>query len=317
MFVSPVREATLGVAGLSERVRQLEAGLGLSVLASGVPDPMTSSRLFEAHTPPRVCLMGRPDVAESPRLRLVEIASPNADRSQSVLDPGPVGIGFLTEAVPDAHARLSDLGIRFLSPPVEGATVFRGATGGVASPLELAAIGCLAEGDFLVLMRERGKDVRPSAPASDPCTPAQALFTVTNLEASAHFMRDVLEHEAQMPVPCSGAPFDLLLGQGPSVSFVYSLAFRSVSPAMGIGFLQFESRLEPMIQTPALAPGLCRLRFDTTDIHSTLARVPGGGGALVRGPAGVDDPILGSGLVALVRSPFGVVIELWQTETGP
>lgn len=315
MPVSPVCEATLGVADLGARVRQLEAGLGLSVLASGLPDSMTSSRLFEVHTPPRVCLMGRPDVAGSPRLRLVEIASSNVDRSQSVVGPGPVGIGFLAEDMTDVHSRLSDLGVRFVSPPLEGATVVQAAAS-VASPLELAALGRCADGDFLALLRKRGNHVRPGSPDSDRCSPAQALFTVTNVDACLHFMRDVLEHEAQTPVSCSGAPFDGLTGQDISVSFIYSLAVRSASPAMATGFIQFESRPEPMIQTPALAPGLCRLRFDTTDLHATLARVPGGGGALVRGPAGVDDPILGSGLMALVRSPFGVVIELWQSENG-
>ena len=54
-------------------------------------------------------------------------------------------------------------------------------------------------------------------------------------------------------------------------------------------------------------------KHDTTDLHLTLGRVPGGGGSLVRGPASIDDPVLGHGMVAMVRSPFGVLIELWQT----
>jgi predicted enzyme related to lactoylglutathione lyase len=69
-----------------------------------------------------------------------------------------------------------------------------------------------------------------------------------------------------------------------------------------------------MTQTPSLASGICRLRYDTSDLHDTLSRVPGGGGSLVRGPASIHDPVLGNGLVALVRSPFGILIELWQRE---
>jgi len=84
-------------------------------------------------------------------------------------------------------------------------------------------------------------------------------------------------------------------------------------PSGRLVFMEFERRREAMAQTPARARGLCRLRYDTTNLHATLERVPGGGGSLVRGPASVDDPILGQGLVALVRAPFGVLIELWQT----
>jgi predicted enzyme related to lactoylglutathione lyase len=77
--------------------------------------------------------------------------------------------------------------------------------------------------------------------------------------------------------------------------------------------MEFEPRREPMAQFPSRSRGLCRLRYDATDLQATLERVPGGGGSLVRGPASVNDPILGRGLVALVRAPFGVLIELWQT----
>ena len=68
-----------------------------------------------------------------------------------------------------------------------------------------------------------------------------------------------------------------------------------------------------MPQTPSLGRGICRLRYDCGDLHAVLARVPGGGGSLVRGPASVDDPVLGQGIVAMIRSPFGILVELWQT----
>ena len=163
------------------------------------------------------------------------------------------------------------------------------------------------------MLIERVNAETPYGSTSSDCSePLHASFIVTNLDACTHFMSDVLEHETLIQDSCSGPPFDRLLGLPHDVSFRFAMPHRPGVATGRVVFMEFEKRRQPMAQTPGLARGLCRLRYDTQDLHVTLARVPGGGGSLVRGPASVDDPILGRGLVALVRSPFGVLIELWQ-----
>ena len=314
MAVSSLREVTLGVRDLPSRVRLFETGCGLSVIQHGSLASMTASRLFDTHMSLRAALMGRPDVPDSPHIRLIEVAEGAPARPGGLQTPGPLGTGFTTIGIDRVHARLEASGVRFVSSPLlltpMGAATSANAPPG---PRRFETFGRTADGDFIVLI-ERVNAATPYGTFAGDCSePLHASFIVTNLDATIHFMRDVLEHEVLLAETCSGPPFDALLGLSRDASFRFAMLHHPGHPTGRTVFMEFQKKPEPMAQTPGLTPGICRLRYDTTDMHSTLARVPGGGGSLVRGPAGVDDPVLGHGLVTMVRAPFGVLIELWQT----
>jgi catechol 2,3-dioxygenase-like lactoylglutathione lyase family enzyme len=253
-------------------------------------------------------------VAKSPRIRLVQVGGGPPTRTGGIEVPGPLGIGFTTLGVSGVHARLERFEVQFVSPPIL-LTPMRAARpeGAPAGPQRFETFGRTVDGDFIVLIERVGADTPYGTFGTDCSEPLHASFIVTNLDACTHFMRDVLEHEILLADTCAGPPFDTLLGRPADVSFRFAMPHRPDWPTGRTVFMEFEKRPEPMAHIPALARGICRLRYDTTDLHATLARVPGGGGSLVRGPASIDDPVLGQGLVAMVRSPFGVLIELWQT----
>jgi catechol 2,3-dioxygenase-like lactoylglutathione lyase family enzyme len=274
---------------------------------------MTASRLFDAQQVTRAAVLGRPEIAASPRIRLVQVSALPAARPHGLDAPGPVGVGFTTTGIEAVRDRLEAASVRFVSAPLLLTPVATQTTEGSApGPQRFETFGRAADGDYVVLI-ERVNAETPYGSISGDCSePLHASFIVTNLDACTHFMSDVLEHETLIQDACSGPPFDRLLGLPGDVSFRFAMPHRPGFPTGRVVFMEFEKRRQPMTQMPGLARGLCRLRYDTQDLHITLARVPGGGGSLVRGPASVDDPVLGRGLVALVRSPFGVLIELWQ-----
>ena len=313
MSVSALREITIGVRDVQARMRLFKTGCGLSALSSGPLDSMTAGRLFDVSSSLGAALLGRPDVTDSPRVRLVQSGAIEAARPSGLRSPGPLGVGFTTRGINKVHSRLASEGVRFVSPPILLTPMAASAPGSAPpGPQRFEAFGRAEDGDFIVLI-ERVHAATPYGTFETDCSePLHASFVVTNLDVCLHFMNDVLEHETLIAETCSGPPFDELLGLSPDVSFQFAMTHRPGLPTGRIVFMQFEKRPEPMAQIPSLARGICRLRYDTTDLHRTLARVPGGGGSLVRGPASIDDPILGRGLVAMVRSPFGVVIELWQ-----
>ena len=312
MPVTALREITVGVRDLPARTAIFETGCGLKVIRTGPVTSIVASRLFDTHTAPKAAVMGRPDVDGSPRIRLIEAPDGSPARSLGPGSPGPLGIGFTTAGMRDVHARLERSGVRFISPPLLLAPATT-TTGAPPGPRRHETFGRAPDGDYIVLIERLGAAMPYGTLTTDCSEPLHASFVVTNLDACSHFMREVLEHEILLEDACSGPPFAELLGMPEGLSFRFVMSHH---PGFATGrtvFMEFQKRLEPMAQTPGLAPGICRLRYDTTDLHSTLSRVPGGGGSLVRGPASVDDPVLGQGLVAMVRSPFGVLIELWQT----
>jgi catechol 2,3-dioxygenase-like lactoylglutathione lyase family enzyme len=311
MSVTTLREITIGVRDLSNRIAFFQSGCGLSLLRRGSLSSLAATRLFDLHAPPTAAQLGRPDVPDSPRLRLIQVAGETPPALRGLNDPGPLGTGFTTVGIRNVQARFEQLGVAFASPPLPLPPM--GASGTPKAPERYESFGRTDDGDFIILVERVNASIPYGTFGTDCSEPLHATITVTNLDACAHFMRDVLEHEVLVEENCADPRFDALFGL-PEVSFRFALAHLKPDHRTGrLVFMEFQKRLEPMVRTPALSQGICRLRYDTTDLHETLTRVPGGGGSLVRGPASVDDPVLGQGLVAMVRSPFGVLIELWQT----
>lgn len=318
MSVTALREVTIGVSNLAERSRLFEADCGLSIVRSGLTTSMTASRLFDTHIPPTAAILERTDVPQSPRLRLVAVTDQEPARQSGLKTPGPLGVGFTTRGIAEVHARVERSGVRFVSPPLLLTPMsLARPENAPPGPQRFEAFGRAVDGDFIVLIERLHAETPYGTFKADCSEPLHASFIVTNLDACTHFMREVLEHEILLADTCSGAPFDALLGMPGDVSFRFAMPHRPGYPTGRCVFMEFEKRPHPMPQTPGLSRGICRLRYDCADLHDVLARVPGGGGSLVRGPASIDDPVLGRGLVAMVRSPFGVLIELWQTDAEP
>lgn len=307
MSVSPLQEVTVGVADLQARRSQFESGLGLTTVSSGPVTATTAWRLFDLPSPNQAAVLGVDSFLGVPRIRLAEAPGFPPARPHGPGAPGPLGLGFVARGVPALCARLQRSDVRFLSAPATGDLA---ASSAAAHGGNLEAIGQTLDGDFLLL----SEAAQPSAgPGGDGSEPRNVAFIVTNLDASLHFMRDVLEKDSDLLEAGSRSPFAALLAIGGDSRIRVALPRLSEGATGGVMFVEFEKRLTPPPQFSAFGRGVCRLRYDTTDLHETLARVPGGGGSLVRGPSGIDDPVLGRGLVALVRAPFGIVIELWQT----
>lgn len=300
MTVSSLREVTIGVADLPARHSQLESCLGLSTFATGNVTSTTAWRLFDLPSPHRAAVVGHPGDPDGPRVRLVEAPGLPPARPNGIEGPGPLGIEFSAPGIHEIHSSLQRAGVRFQAPP-------HACAGDELGAPRLESWGQTEDGDFISLTARERSDAAGEAMGGRP---QRVSFVVTNLEASVHFLGDVLEKETGPLRVCSS---DALPRPDAEASFRVAAPRRDGHPTGGVLLIEFEKRLTPPPQFASFGRGICRLRYDTTDLHATLARVPGGGGSLVRGPSGIDDPVLGRGLVALVRAPFGVVIELWQT----
>lgn len=303
MPVFTLREIMIGVKDLPARKQQFIDSCGLSVLKEGWIGATTATRFLDSRISTRAAILGRSEETASPRIRLVEVADGPPARAEGIQSPGPLGITFATPDPGAARARMSGLGWSFLSSSL---SIVSAAPSEVdpSRPLSPAAYGRADDGDFIILTEENATKPGSGEPGNACSPPLGIAFVVTNMAVSTHFVSDVLEHEISPPETFVGAP-DQALVRRVSANLAGSSTSRMV-------LLEFQARPEPMTPTPGLSRGICRLRYDTTDIHATLSRVPGGGGSFVRGPEGVSDPLLGRGLVAMVRSPFGVLMEFWQ-----
>jgi catechol 2,3-dioxygenase-like lactoylglutathione lyase family enzyme len=313
MGVSVLREVMVGVDDLPARTAQFESGCGLTTIVSGPLTTITVNRLLETQGVHRAAILGRRDSPESPRLRLVEAHGLPPARPRGIGDAGPLGVGFETRGIEKVRARLERSSVRFVSRPLALPFPTLIGSGDPERASTLETFGQSSDGDFIALFQE--EDAGPAAvdiSQGDGAGPFHAMFVVTNVESSLHFMTDVLQHEGKLGGRGHGSPFRELFGLPADVSIRVASSSHASSSDGRVAFIEFEKRAQPMAHTPGLCRGLCRLRYDTTDIHATLARVPGGGGSLVRGPASVEDPVLGQGLVAMIRAPFGIVLELWE-----
>lgn len=315
MSASAVREICIGVRELGTRIHLYESCLGLKVIRSGTISGSTALRLWGSAEERKAALMGRPDVPGSPQLRLVECHDETPARSGLGLAmPGPLGVGFTTRGINGPHARLTRAGIDFVSPPILLTPMAHASTEGAPQgPERYETFGRTPDGDFIVLIeRVRATTEYGRLDVSDCSEPLHFSFVVTNLDACTHFMADVLDQATLLADRCSGSPFDRLLGLSPNVSFRFAMTHHSAYPTGRSVFMEFDARGTSMPLVPAGGRGLHGVRYDCDDLHATLARVPGGGGTLVKGPASIDDPLLGRAVIATIRSPFGLVFELWQ-----
>jgi len=296
MAVTALREVTLGVRAIEPRRAAYEA-CGLSVIAAGSFTPMTASRLFDTHVSPTCVVLGRADTAQSLRIRLVSLTELQWRALRSGSESGPLGIEFGTNDAAQASRALC---------AAEGSVQ-------VETPI---SIGQEAAGDP-TLVRSAEGDLATltnlESPSSVKLLPTAVHLAVHNLAACVHFMADLLDHDCARHD--RAAPWmSNVLGAEAGASIRVAVATAKGGNTSACSFVEIEPSPRPMVQIPGVAPGICRLRFDTTDMDATLSRVPGAGGSLVRGPASIDDPVLGGGLVAMVRSPFGLLIEIWQTQ---
>ena len=293
MAATVLREVTLGVRAIEPRQTAYEA-CGLKAIASGPLTSMTASRLFDTHVPPRTVVLSRGASPEDLRIRLISLTDLQWRAPRATGESGPIGIEFTTQDREKAVHLLTPLGSSVPEATPDHADTF-----------EATTLVRTHEGDVIAITE------RPGTSETLPAVPTTVHLAVHNLGACVHFMRDLLELEPSRSEPQPSTWIARALGADPTARI--DLAIAGTDRA-STSFAQAAPSPKPMAQIPGVAPGICRLRFDTSDMDATLSRVPGAGGSLVRGPASIDDPVLGGGLVAMVRSPFGLLIEIWRTQ---
>jgi catechol 2,3-dioxygenase-like lactoylglutathione lyase family enzyme len=314
MPATSLREIVLGVADLADRATFYRRTLGLEAKSRGRVDAATAAALWGKVGPKPVyaTVLHRPDVAGSPRLRLVGTQGPRSRPGADFEAPGPLGLGFTTAGVQGVHGRLTEEGIRFVSPPLE---LTPGGTG-PAGPRRFEAFGRGPDGEALVLI-ERLNAPTPYGTIPEPLRVSEPLHTshsVPDLPAARRFLVELLDHEVLLGDTCRGPVFDALLGlRRPGTSFRFEMLHRPGFPTGRIVLMEFATGRQPAREARPLGRGLTALRYDCDDLVARLRRVEAAGGVLLRGPAHVDSKVLGTGRAAVVRSPFGTLFELWQT----
>lgn len=317
MTVRALAEIGIGVASLGESLRLYRDVLGFEALVEGEIEAETAPLVGTGRGSAAV-LLGRPAVAGAARLRLVETSAPPSRPHGDTTALGPLGVGFTCRDIAAAHARLGATGVSFCSPPIELTPEPEEGEIDLTGPRRFEAFGQAANGELVVLIERRNA---PDAYGTldDHWLTSEPLHTshiVADLAAASRFMVEALEHRVIFRETCQGEDFERLMGLGPGAAFRFEMLQH---PEHHTGRIIFIEYLEPAARktiAAASATGLGRgiqsLRYDTSDLETTLAAVTEAGGELLLEPRDLASAVLGGGRVAVVGSPLGVRLELWQ-----
>lgn len=309
-----LREIAVGVQDLALRARFYREAFGLTVVGQGQVDAATAAALWGIGRALPALTLGRPDVADGPRLRLLGVEASAAPRpGADLLALGPLGIGFTTRGVERVHARVAAEGVRFVSPPLR-LTPTGALRDGGTGPVRYEAFGQAADGEFVVLIERIDAPSPYGSISARHCTsePLHSSHVVLDLEACRRFMVEALQHESVIRDRGEGPLFEELMGTPPGTRFSFEMLRRPGAPSGRIVFIQFDGRGGAAPDAAPPARGIHALRYDSDDLVAAAARVERAGGTLVRGPVEVDSPVLGRGRVIVVTPPFGTLLEIWQ-----
>lgn len=310
-----LQEIVVGVDDLKTGLQVYREGLGLTVLRQGDLDPETTSRLWGWSGGARAAILGRPDVADSVRVRLVaahvesangQLAGRGADDTRTA---GSLGIGFTTQGIGPVRDRVAAAGVRFLSEPVELTPEPDGPTG----PQRFEVFGQAPCGEFIVLIERRNVPTPyGSLSAENPVSePLHTSHVVTDLTHCSRFMSRVLGHEVLFREKCEGEEFDRLMAVNSGTRFWFEMLGHPDHPTGRIIFIEYEEVREGRQHSPP-GHGISGLAYTCDSIEATLARAAAAGVVSTAEPVDIDDPLLGRGRVVTLQPPWGSRLELWE-----
>ena len=310
-----LREVAIGVEKLEESLDFYRRDLGLEVVRWGSVSATEARALWGLHEVFETATVGRPGLQGAPVIRLVESQGSPARAPSDTRTPGTLGIGFTTDAIDEVHARLGTTGLRFQSAPVE--LTPEPVAGETVGPRRFEAFGQAPDGEFIVLI-ERRNSPEPYGTITGPWRTSEPLHCshiVADRAAAGRFMEQALDHEVLFEEELGGPELDRLMGLPAGSRLGFQMLAHPRFATGRIIFIEYpELDATPTFIEPPTR-GLHALRYDCRDLDIGLARVIEAGGEILREPASLTCPALGSGRVATIRSPIGVLLELWQETT--
>ncbi|MEJ2086623.1 MAG: hypothetical protein P8Y44_13270 [Acidobacteriota bacterium] len=231
---------------------------------------------------------------------------------------GPLGVGFTTQGIEQVQARARRAGVSFLSPPIELTPEPEGASG----PRRFEVFGQTRDSEFVVLIERQNVDTAYGniSDAWHTSEPLHTSHVVRDLTAASRFMCTALDHEVIFREECVGSEFEQLMSVPANTRFRFEM-LRHPDHSIGrIIFIEYETmqtRPNGSVTADArpVAPrarGLVALRYDCSDLEAAVSRARLQGGTVARPITEVDSELLGTGRVATLESPVGLLIELWE-----
>lgn len=307
-----LQEIVIGVANVEQSLHLYGFGLGLDLYQRGSLAPQITTALWGCQSSIEVAILRRNSGPEVPRIRLIGVNGRASRPTRSTSTPGPLGIGFTTQGIGSVHQRLKDLGVEFLSAPIELTPEPEGPTG----PRRFEAFGQAPDGEFVVLIERQNVDT-PYGSISERWQTSEPLHTshvVSDLAAASRFMTDVFAHEVLFREECQGPEFEQLMGVPVDTRFRFEMLAHPDQSTGRIILIEYADDWQPGAWVEPPQRGLTALRYDCTELDTALERARQAGATLLRPPLAVDTPTLGTGRAAALRSPIGILIELWQPE---
>lgn len=310
MATTGIRDLTLGVGHLRRQVGFYTSNFGLRVVAKGRVPARLARDLWGHDDDLDVVTLGRPDLADAARLRLVRTSDLPARPDFDPTTPGPLGVVFTTPDIRRLYYRLSGAGVEFHAPPAEVAPY---GEPGPGHP-RFTAYGRAYDGEYLVLAEgaegaEADGTVSPYFGVSEP---RELCLVVTDLDAGVAFAERVFGFELLIRDRRGGPAREESLGLAPGTRF--ELAMLRHPTVAGARLTLYSFGAGGPAQSVARPPdrGLSALRVDCDDLDQRIAEAEAAGGRRLGGPTSFEEPALGHGWVATIEAPFGLLVELWH-----
>jgi len=305
-------EIVVGIDNLDSGLKVYQEGLGLTLLERGELGEEITAGLWGWPGGAEVARLGRPDVADSVRIRLVAAVGQDPPSGRAAGDTrttGSLGIGFTTQGIHGVRDGVAATGVRFLSEPV----VLTPEPDGPTGPQRFEVFGQAPSSEFIVLIERRNVptpygSLSAERPVSEPL---HTSHVVTDLTHCSRFMSRVLGHEGLFREKCEGEEFDRLMDVEPGTRFWFEMLGHPDHPTGRIIFIEYDDKQTGRPQAPP-TPGISGLAYSCDDLDATLARAAACGVVSTMQPVEVDDPLLGRGRVVTLQPPWGSLLELWE-----
>lgn len=308
MLISGLKDITIGVGHLRQQVDFYSINLGLRILARGQVPADIGRRLWQLDDDVNVVQLGRHDLPNSPRLRLLPTFDLPARPDFDVTRCGPLGILFGTQDILRTYYRLSGAGVEFHSPPT--AVGPRGPKGRRHG--RSLAFGRAYDGEYIVLAQPTHGPLRDGtcSPYFGVTEPLELMVVVGDIRAGSSFLQEVLGFEPMLRARRAGSAREQAMGLQAGTSFEIE-TLRDAERGSRISLICFGDGT-PTFEARPPQRGICALRFECGDLEACIVACQEQG----LGPSSpivIDHPVLGEGRATTLMTPFGLWVELWQS----